>query len=39
MTVRSKKPKAVALVKWLMKKGIKKYRKNINKPSQAVTIK
>ena len=39
MDVRSKKPKAAALVKWLTKKGVKKYRKNINKPSQTVTIK
>ena len=33
MAVRSKKPKAVALVKWLSNKGVeKKYKKNINKP-------
>ena len=39
MAVRSKKPKTVALVKWLTKNGIEKYRKNVNKPSHAVTIK
>ena len=33
MAIQSKKPKAVALIKWLTKKGVKKYKKNINKPS------
>ena len=39
IAVRSKKPKAVALVKWLTKKCVEKYSKNIKKPSQAVTVK
>ena len=40
MAVRSKKPKAVVLVKRLTKKGVeKKYKKNTNKPSHVVTIK
>ena len=39
MAVRSKKPKAVALVKWLTKKGVEKIQEDINKPSQAVTSK
>ena len=39
MAVRSKKLKAVTLIKWLSKKGVEKYKKNINKPSQIVIIK
>ena len=39
IAVRYKKPKAVALVKWLTKRCVEKYRKNIKKPSQAVAIK
>ena len=34
MVVGSKKPKEVTLVKWFTKKGIEKYKKNINKPLQ-----
>ena len=34
MAVRSKEPKAVALVKLLSKKGVEKYKKIINKPSK-----
>ena len=32
MVVQSKKLKAVALGKWFTKKGMEKYKKNINKP-------
>ena len=39
MAGRSKKPKAVALVKWLAKKGEEKCRRNIGLPPQTVALK